>query len=582
MLLIAITTVKCQKEQSFDVPNVPPTTNAANPITAHLQGVVVDENGTPTSGALVMVGTKTATTGTNGFFRIKDAALDKSASVVKIEKAGYFVGYRTFMATEGSNHVKVKLVKKQLVGTVSATSGGVATLAIGASVTLQSNGIVKKAGGAYTGDVQVYAAYIDPAAADIAETIPGSFMADDKDNKRVLLKSFGMLAVELESTSGEKLQIATGKTAELKTPIPTTLLATSPSTIPLWYVDEVTGLWKEQGTATKVGNNYVGNVSHFSFWNCDVPMNAVTLSFRLVTSGGLPIVDAYVYLQSQFNGSAGGYTNFNGEVSGLVPANENLNLLIQINCNATSSTAQSLGSFNQNTNLGNIVSTTNIPIIVVSGNLVNCSGQPVSNGEVYVQGNGWPSYITANSSGNFGYAYLKCSTNPISMEIMGIDNTTQQQGPINSFTINNTNINIGTLVACGNSSSQFINYTLDGTNYSITNLVDSSKGYTFIFNNNPPIIYTSGLIFMDANSSKNIIINFNSPITSIGNYNINSLYSQNSYRTPLSSSTIKITNFPLVNNLEFYEGNFSASYNDAVTPSLVHSINGNFRIRKIY
>jgi hypothetical protein len=35
----------------------------------------------------------------------------------------------------------------------------------------------------------------------------------------------------------------------------------------LWSFDEAKGLWKEEGQAIKTGSNYVGDVSHFSFWN---------------------------------------------------------------------------------------------------------------------------------------------------------------------------------------------------------------------------------------------------------------------------------------------------------------------------
>ena len=582
MLFIIATTVKCQKEQSFDAPETIVTT-PKNPITANLQGIVLDENGAPTTGALVIVGTKTATTGANGFFRILNASLDKSASMVKIEKAGYFVGYRTFMATAGSNHVKVKLVKKQLIATVNAASGGAATLANGAKITLQANGVVKKAGGAFTGDVQVYAAYIDPTAADIAETLPGSFMADDKDNKRVTLKSFGMLAVELESASGEKLQISPGKTAELKTPIPATLLASSPATIPLWYVDELTGLWKEQGSATKVGNNYVGDVSHFSFWNYDISFPAVTLQFKVVTTSGLPLINTSINLDANSFGSIGGHTDGNGAAIGFVPANQNLILRINNGCDLSVFTLN-IGSLSQNTNLGNIVITNPTqPIIEVFGNVVNCSGQPVSNGEVLITYNNSNTYYTyyhntytnVNSNGNFAYAFLKCNPNPTTIGVLGIDNTTQQQGIINSFTLNNTNFNVGTIIACGNSSSQFINYTLDGTNYSITNLVDSSRAST----SNSATSFYSSLNFMDIISSKNIRLGFTGNSQIPGSYAITDMNVQNHYLNPLSGSTINITNFPL-NIAEFFEGNFTASYYDYPTPTIVHNINGNFRIRR--
>jgi hypothetical protein len=578
MLLIIVSATKCQKEQSFETGIANPE-NPKNPITANLQGVVVDENGAPTVGALVIVGTKTATTTANGFFRIKDAALDKSASVVKIEKVGYFVGYRTFMATAGSNHVKVKLVKKQLIGTVNSVSGGAATLANGAKITLQANGIIKKAGGAYTGDVQVYAAYIDPTAADIAETIPGSFMADDKDNKRVLLKSYGMLAVELESASGEKLQIAPGKTAELKTPIPATLSTNSPATIPLWYVDEQTGIWKEQGSASKDGNFYVGNVTHFSFWNCDVPMNAVTLSLKLVTPSGLPIIHQGCFIQSVNNGSGFGYTNSNGIASGLVPANDNLTLNVTGHCSVNIISSQSLGSFSVNTNFGNVIVTGLTNLVEISGNLVNCNGQPVANGDAIISYSWYSSvYISTNSAGNFNYAFVKCFAGPSNLQIVGVDNSTQQQGNLNTFSVNNTNLNVGTIVACGNSSSQFINYNLDGVNYSNTNLVDSSRGQTFTYATTPVLSQTN-LYFTSGSNNSEIRLGFVSNNT-IGSFTLNNLTVQGTYKNPLPISTVTITNFPVAFP-EFYEGSFNASYNDAITPSLVHNINGNFRIRRI-
>ncbi len=93
--------------------------------------------------------------------------------------------------------------------------------------------------------------------------------------------SFGMMAVVLESTSGEKLQIAKDKSAKLTIPIPSSIQSSAPASISLWYVDEQTGLWKEEGTATKNGTSYVGDVKHFSFWNADFSNPAVNVSVTI-------------------------------------------------------------------------------------------------------------------------------------------------------------------------------------------------------------------------------------------------------------------------------------------------------------
>src|SRR6185312_12452020 len=110
-----------------------------------------------------------------------------------------------------------------------------------------------------------------------------------KSNKRVVITSYGMLAVELESLTGEKLQIAPGNTATLMIPVPPSVASSAPSTISLWYVNEQTGAWQEEGTAQKNGNFYVGEVKHFSFWNCDIGASGVTLSMTFHSFTGSPL-----------------------------------------------------------------------------------------------------------------------------------------------------------------------------------------------------------------------------------------------------------------------------------------------------
>ena len=188
----------------------------------------------------------------------------------------------------------------------------------------------------------MYASYINPTAADISETVPGSFMANDKNNKRVTLKSFGMMAVVLESTSGEKLQIGKGNTAKLTTPIPSSVQSSAPATISLWYVDEQTGLWKEEGIATKNGTNYTGEVKHFSFWNCDFSDPAVMLSMTIQNSKGLPLVYVSVHIEGVDGGHAYGYTDSLGQISGLVPANVGLTLEVLDQC-GTAAYSQNIG-----------------------------------------------------------------------------------------------------------------------------------------------------------------------------------------------------------------------------------------------
>jgi hypothetical protein len=583
LLCVSVFTFNCQKEISNSGGN-PGTGNNASPITATLQGNIVDENGQPASGVMVRVGSKTATTNARGYFRISNAALDKNASLVTAEKAGYFKSFRSFNATSGTNHVMLKLIKKVSAGTIDAVSGGNVSLSNGAKIALPANGVVKASGGsAYTGSFRVYAAYIDPTASDIAQTVPGSFMADDKDGKRVTLASYGMLAVELESTAGEKLQIASGSVATLTTPIPSSLQATAPASIALWYVNEETGVWKEEGTATKNGTNYIGEVKHFSFWNCDINVPGITFSATLKNNEGVPIVHGEVRLTRPGTGwlSQGyGYTDTLGQVSGLVPANEALVLEVLDPCGNAVYT-QNVGPFTQNTNIG-VITVSNpasTSILTITGQLNNCSSTAVTNGYALINYENVTRYAAVNSSGQFTVSFLKCSGGPATCEVLGVDQTAQQQGASVTVTITTPVTNTGTIVACGVSAAQFINYTVDGNNYSLTSAAnDSLMAYTY--GGQTTGSFSTWMSGLRVSNGDNIYFGFNHTAAT-GTYPLNSISVQNfDSLTIVQPSNVTLTVYPAAVG-GFFEGTFTGKFKEIASPLIIHNVNGSFRLRRL-
>ena len=209
--------ISCQKEVKTDNPGTGGGSGGTvinpSPVQGSLTGKVVDNNNNAVPGALVKAGSNTATTDSRGLFRFNNIQLDKYSSLVTVEKSGFFKAYRVFSASaNNTNFVKLKLVPKALIGNIDAATGGSVTLADNSKITLPSSGVVvKSTNQSYTGSIKVYAAAIDPTSADIAQIVPGSFQGLDADNYRVVLKSFGMLALELEGSSGEQLQITNGK-----------------------------------------------------------------------------------------------------------------------------------------------------------------------------------------------------------------------------------------------------------------------------------------------------------------------------------------------------------------------------------
>lgn len=581
LLLISLLFFQCQREVShIGGPDLPIEIPTPDPITAALQGNVFDETGAPAAGVTVQVGSKTATTNANGYFRINEAALDKKSALVTATKAGYFKAYRTFGATSGANNVEIKLVKKVLAGTINAAAGGEVSLSNGSKVALPANGIVNATtSAAYTGTVNVYAAYIDPSASDINQTVPGSFMANDKDGRRVTLTSYGMIAVELESTAGEKLQIKLGSNATLTTAIPSATQAAAPAIIALWSVDETTGIWKEEGSATKNGNVYVGSVGHFSFWNCDVSANAIILSMTIKNNSGEPLVRTHVTLK-RLNSTwkVHGWTDSLGQVSGYIPYNEALLMEVVDQCNVPFY-SQNIGPFTQNTNLGVItVANTGTSVVTVKGKLVNCSSAPVTNGYALVTFGNYTHYAAVNATGDFQTNFSRCASSPANFSILGVDAAAQQQSTTaTSVAVITPITNAGNISACGTSSSQFITYVLDGTTYNLLPPADSLTGTTSSQGTTPHYTYINGMR-MNVGNPPRISFAFQSTTQAAGSYPLNDLMvnnvSDSSSATPIN---VNITNFPTVSG-GFYEGNFSGTFTDV--SSVVHTITVTFRVRR--
>jgi len=573
LIFVSLLSFHCQRELShIDTGNG--GANNLFPVTATLQGNITDENGQPTMGATIKVGNKTTTTNAHGYFRITNASLDKNSSLVTAEKPGYFKAYRTFNATSGVNQVVIKLIRKTLAGSVNASAGGDVTLSNGSKISLPANGVVKASGGVYSGTINVYANYIDPTAQDIYKTVPGSFMADDKNNKRVFLTSYGMMAVELQSSAGEKLQVASGSTAILTMPIPSSIQSTAPATISLWYVDEQTGIWKEEGTASRTGNNYVGQVKHFSFWNCDFSGAAVNLSMTLQNSEGGPLVYVHVRIKRASGDAGNGWTDSLGQVSGLVPSNENLTLEILDPCNNVIY-SHNIAPLSQNTNLGIItVAITGPSVITVKGKLLNCSSSAVTNGYAIIYYDNMVRYAAVNSSGDFSTTFTSCSGIASTCQVLGVDNGTQQQGAITNVTITAPVTNSGNISACGTSTLQYINYNIDGVNYSISSAVpsDSLGCYTA---DSVTVIGTWASGYHPLNDFISFGFSSNGQA---GTYPLSNLSFGNTSALLIQPFNVVVTNFPAAGG--FYEGSFSGQYNSVQNPVPTHTITCSFRLRR--
>jgi len=364
-----------------------------------ISGLVDDEQGNPVCGALVKAGTLSCLTDSNGIFFMKDAPARTGFGYVKVEKSGYFPGSRSFLPLEGGVNVRIRLLSKDPAGTIDSRLGGSVSIASGAELSLDS-GSVTRNGERYNGIVSVFLKHIDPTTEGFENRMPGNLLATD-GNSSAGLKSFGMLAAELQDESGQLLQIAPGRKARLKIPLPASLLSEAGDSIDMWYFDEQNGYWVKEGRAGKENGFYHARVGHFSFWNADVPYKFISMKGRVLIRGKSP-GNARITISSPTMGTAGDYCNSEGRFGGNIPKNEILALKIATSCgnNFTEVYSANIGPFAADVNL-NDISVDLINATQVNVRITGCYGAPVGN--AYVVANG-RAFFT-DEAGKFSHVF---------------------------------------------------------------------------------------------------------------------------------------------------------------------------------
>jgi hypothetical protein len=428
-------------------------------------GQVVDVDNHPIQNVSIKIGTSTVQTDVNGVFIINGAPVHEKFAYITAKKTGFIDGSRAMVPTSGKNNVKIMLLPNTPLQTIQ--SGQTSEVSIYSGTKVVFDGAFQDENGAtYSGDVQVALFHLTPSDENIDKLMPGMLYAQTQNNKEAVLETYGMLNVELRGSAGQKLNIASGHTAEITIRIDDSQIATAPNSIPLWHFDEAKGYWKEDGTATKVGNKYVGEVSHFSWWNCDTFSSVVTLTVTVVDSNGNLLSNVGVGLvvnSSNFN-SYVQYTDNNGQVSGLIPANQTLTLNVYTSYSNSGPNniiyTTSIGPFLTSTTLPNIVINNSITTLSsnVMGTLVKCDNSNVTNGYVLLNrfGNYSLSPVT-NGAFSFNEIYIPEDT---AFTLKGFDIENLQQTDSINYNFTTPITTIGNLQAC-NAIDEFISYKID-------------------------------------------------------------------------------------------------------------------------
>ncbi len=250
--------------------------------------VLSASDGSPLAGVRVSAAGQSAISAADGRFSLAKVAVG-AAVMLRFEAPQHADSYQSVeVRADRSSLVQAHLVPAGAEQALAIAQGGMVSLPGSvAAVSLPANSLVLDGSStAASGEVRVRITAIDPAQQPAS--MPGNYRISGGG----LMESFGAIKVDLRDAAGQRLNLKAGSSATIRIPV-ATRSPDLPASIPLFYLDEKTGLWVQQGNANLAGPAqspyYEGTVSHFTFWNADKVQDSIFVHGCLVDEQGRPL-----------------------------------------------------------------------------------------------------------------------------------------------------------------------------------------------------------------------------------------------------------------------------------------------------
>ena len=389
-------------------------------------GLVQDEAGLPLSNVEVDHIGNNILTDENGFFSLPTRVTTLSGGYITFKKEGFFENSKFFIHIDAEDYSYLRVTMLDLGTPEVIDASEPTTIDVDnaqARILFQEDGFVDATGSAYSGAVSVYTKYIDPTGIDLVEIMPGDLRGIDTEEARVQLSTFGMLAAELRGVNGQELQLAAGKSAEIKMLIPEELQNSIPENVPTWSYDENIGYWIEEGTASETADGYyTAEVTHFSYWNYDAPWPTIRFCARLTYLNGAPVANTRVSIKIVDSGiTKCDWTNQRGKVGGEIPQGQLLEIIVHDECGNVIY-REEFGPFDEdNLNINITIPDSDLSILNVQGTLT-CDGNPVTNGYVHIVSDDLTRYVVpTDGEGNYELNLNDCALSSVQVTVQGFD-----------------------------------------------------------------------------------------------------------------------------------------------------------------
>ncbi|WP_027468516.1 carboxypeptidase-like regulatory domain-containing protein [Deefgea rivuli] len=285
---------------------------------AVVAGLVRDTNGNPVAGVRVSTQGNVAETDANGRYQIAVAA-NGSTRLIAFSKTAYAQQFATqdqTLAAGATGYANATLLPITTISNFDPKIANNLTVSGStASVQLGAGTLVRDAGAAAVGQARAEITLIDPSVD--SSRMPGNYTAA-AGGALQQIESFGAIQVNFSDAEGRKLNLAAGQTATLRIPAVARSGVVFPATIPLFYFNESSGRWVEEGSASLKGSGpnqyYEGTVAHFSTWNSDKVYDTTYISGCVQNAQGKPLAATAILSNGiDYTGSSTTYSDTAGK-----------------------------------------------------------------------------------------------------------------------------------------------------------------------------------------------------------------------------------------------------------------------------
>ncbi|HMR86634.1 MAG TPA: hypothetical protein PKD51_00695 [Saprospiraceae bacterium] len=400
LLFLCCLIISCRKDEILPIGGQDVLSNTEN-VSFIIQIIDEKNNGIPNATLMMQGIGNNYTSDQNGFIIVKNISVPAIGIYTTVLAPSYHKQIKLLNGEDNSNNIKyIKMVP------IAQTN----TIATGNEDWINGRGklklpdvLIRPDGSTYQGNVIVYSNYFDPDTRHFLMEAPGNMLALNADNQITTLASMGMYRIELFSESGEVLKIRQGDKATLSFPIANLHQGIQDNSVPLWSLNEDTGLWIREGEATLNGQFMVAEVGHFSFWNLDFFYEFEEICFTFKTNDGNLIsgLNLNILVNSTFP-MAFETTNSEGKICLRIP----LGQLIKIHASLADFSIQTfeVGPFNAGANDVELALVRDIT--EVKGKAVTCEMNLVKNGFGFAYtsvGGQTQQIIPINEDGSFRY-----------------------------------------------------------------------------------------------------------------------------------------------------------------------------------